>query len=387
MSNRIIYSLLLLTLISVWVKAEIIVELTLLRNDAQIFTIGDLDFTQVGGGGDYFSATILNTGGDTPDPALVKLCMQITYNGVVIATGESDPFNLPANQLISFTSSQLNQGTIMINGQLVGIASYDVDFNVVENLRDEILRTGTAPAGEYAFDLGYKIDLGSGFGVDCIIVDPQPEDNRLVITNPTTLELLFPGRSISENDIEEISTIFPYFQWISDANPVNDRYNIYVYEKRPEDQTPQDVLSHPPILHIEDYEDNFFQYPTETNPVLPSGTLVGPMRLLEFGKTYYWFVESVVATGTGEEILESDLFRFKIADLSRAATNSQQILAFLQQLLGPDYENVLAQLREQGYEPTGNLSFEGSQSDVSVLIDLLNKLVQGQITIKKVEVY
>ncbi|RMF58060.1 MAG: hypothetical protein D6748_09770, partial [Calditrichaeota bacterium] len=101
----------------------------------------------------------------------------------------------------------------------------------------------------------------------------------------------------------------------------------------------------------------------------------------------YWFVESVVATGTGEEILESDLFRFKIADLSRAATNSQQILAFLQQLLGPDYENVLAQLREQGYEPTGNLSFEGSQSDVSVLIDLLNKLVQGQITIKKVEVY
>ncbi|RMG36262.1 MAG: hypothetical protein D6732_08365, partial [Methanobacteriota archaeon] len=91
MSNRIIYSLLLLTLISVWVKAEIIVELTLLRNDAQIFTIGDLDFTQVGGGGDYFSATILNTGGDTPDPALVKLCMQITYNGVVIATGESDP--------------------------------------------------------------------------------------------------------------------------------------------------------------------------------------------------------------------------------------------------------------------------------------------------------
>ena len=369
------------------VRAEIIVELTLLRDDAQIFTLGDLDFTQIGGGGDYFSATLLNTGGDTGDPARIKLCLQVIFNGVVIATGESEPFDLPANQTFVFTSSQLNEGVVIIAGQQVGISNYDVNFDAVENLRDEVLRTGKAPAGEYAFDLGYKIDDGTGFGTECLIVDPNPQDNRLVITNPTTLELLFPGRSVSENQIEEITTIFPYFQWISDVSPTADMYNIFVYQKYPEDQTTQDVLSHPPILHIEGYQDIFFQYPTETNPFLPSGRPVGPIRLLEFGNIYYWLVQSIIPTGTGNEILESDVFRFKIADMSQASTNAQQILAFLRQILGSEYETILIELREQGFEPNGNLTYEGTDTDLNTLIDLLNKLVQGEATIENVEVY
>lgn len=366
--------------------AEVEINLQLINPDAQVFPLGDLDFTQTGVNQDYFIVLIRNTGGDTPDPIRIQLCFRLTYNGSVIATGTSNPFDLPVGQDFTFTSRQLNDATAVIAGQMVGIDDYDVDVDAVEGLRDDILQTGRAPSGQYLFELGFVPEGGdcqSGF----VFTDPTPDDNQLTITNPSTLELLFPGRSVSENNIEEISTIFPYFQWISDVSPTADRYNIFVYEKFPDDQTPQDVLSHPPILHIEGYEDNFFQYPTDPSPMLSSGQVVGPVRLLEFGKTYYWFVESIVPTGTGTETLESDLFRFKVADMSQTAADANQILAFLRQILGPEYEGLLEDLREQGFEPNGNMRYEGSQAEMTTLMELLNKVIQGKVRIKKVEVY
>nr|NIV97833.1 hypothetical protein [Candidatus Saccharibacteria bacterium]NIW78165.1 hypothetical protein [Calditrichia bacterium] len=182
-------------------------------------------------------------------------------------------------------------------------------------------------------------------------------------------------------------TTFPYFQWYTDVNPAAASYNIFVYERLPTDETTQDVLSHPPILQLMNYQESFFQYPSQSSPTFSSGQAVGPVRLLEEGKTYYWKVESVVPTGTGNLVLESDVYRFKITDLGQGAQSSQQILAFLEQILGPENESFLRQLREQGFEPNGNLSLDGNDVQVNKLLEYLIKVNSGEASIDQVRIY
>jgi len=55
----------------------------------------------------------------------------------------------------------------------------------------------------------------------------------------------------------------PYFIWQSDAG----LFNLLVYRKY-EAEDIQDVLSRDPILRLENYPSQVFQYPFETNPLL-----------------------------------------------------------------------------------------------------------------------
>jgi hypothetical protein len=294
---------------------------------------------------------------------------------------------LANTSLPPYSNQQLSIG-VSIPGSTDMIRLGDLDVTAAEDLESQILSTGKLPSGVYNFIMtGIEILPGGGEGGKSE-PDPTPINNILTITNPTTLELLFPGRSVAITDIEEIATTFPYFQWQSDVNPTAADYNLSVYEKFAEDETVDDVLSHPPMLQIEGYGVNFFQYPVQTDPPLLSGQVVGPVRLLENGKIYYWLVESVVLTGTGDYVIfKSDIFRFKVSDLAGQVNYAPQILSLLEQILGPDYWPVLQQLRDDGFEPNGKIFWERNEIDISELLIILGKITRGEAEVKGVEIY
>ena len=365
---------------------QIFLDLAILNLNAQYFPLGNLDFANTGSSQNYFNIQIRN---DESISFNMKLRMQIRYNTDIIATGISNEFVLPPNGVTYLlTSQQLAQGVAMVDGQPIQLGDYDVDFGAVQNLQNQALQTGVAPAGTYEFILT-AVDPNNQQII--IATDPIGGNNILTITNPTYIELLFPGNSVSDPSIMEINTTTPYAQWQTDVqpgiNPVTGEpyadYDIFFYQKFPGDVSVQDVLNHPPVLQVEGYPDNFLQYP----PSSVGGPGFLTVRPLEAGNTYYWFVRSNIPGPTGNSTIESDVFRFKIADLAQASTNAQQILAILQQLLGTNYAQVLTTLTVQGFDPNGTISLDGQSGDINTLLDVANKVASGQLSIEDVQVY
>ncbi len=365
---------------------EIRVDLELFYGNALVFPIGELDLTNTGEIPPFFNLEVQSF---LENAVRIKLELQVLVNGTQIIRSESNAFELPVNAFIVANSQTLSMGIPLFDSQgnpqtvELTIDDNDIDYDAVENLENAILNTGFLPAGTYVFQMSaILVDEGNRR-----IEDSDSDDNTLFISNPTSIEQQFPGRSVSENIIEEINTIFPYFQWYADAVPGSVTFNFYVYEKQPEDLNIQDVLSHQPILHIQNYQNSFIQYPTDTNPVLNSGQVVGPVRLLENGKTYYWQVESVIPTATNNIVLKSDIFRFKVADDVQGINYSPQIVTFLRQILGPDYEGALQSLLENGFEPNGTITMDGSAVEINQLLLLISQFQSGKLKLKKVEVY
>jgi hypothetical protein len=357
---------------------QIFLDLAILNLNAQFFPIGDLDFANTGLTHNYFNIQIRN---DESIPFNMKLKMEIRYNSDIIATGISNVFILPPNGVTYLlTSQQLAQGVAMVDGQSIQLGNYDVDFGAVQNLQNQALQTGVAPSGTYEFILT-AVDPNNQQII--IATDPIGGNNILTITNPTYVELLFPGNSVSDPSIMEINTTTPYAQWQTDVPPGNASYDILFYQKFVGDVSVQDVLNHPPVLQVEGYPNNFLQYPPSTTG--GPGFIV--VRPLEAGNTYYWLVRSNIQGPTETQTIESDVFRFRIADLAQANTNAQQILAILQQLLGTNYAQVLTTLTVQGFDPNGTISLDGQSGDINTLLDVANKVASGQLSIEDVQVY
>lgn len=380
---KIIAVLLLLVLLCSISPAQVTLDLQLVNPTMQVLSLGDLDFTNTGLVSNIFRIVISNG----QPPATLSLRLTIKYNGVEIASGTSNSFDLPANFSTTISSQELSAGTAQINGQSISLGDYDVNLNAVPGFENQAIQTGFAPAGTYVFELT---------GLPGPINDPNQGNNIITITNPTYITLIIPGNSISDPVIQEISTPYPYFQWQTDVPPTSaSNYSVFVYQKYAEDETATDVISHPPMLHIEGYQNSFFQYPTSTsgNSILdpyPTDQIelqILALRPLEPDNTYYWFVRSNIQGATGTTTIESDVFRFRVAGLAQAGANAQQILAILRQILGPNFEQVLNNLIEQGFDPNGDISLDGQSGDMVTLLEIANQVASGQLNIEDVKIY
>jgi hypothetical protein len=56
-------------------------------------------------------------------------------------------------------------------------------------------------------------------------------------------------------------------------------------------------------------------------------------------------------------------------------------------MLGQNFVQVLTNLIEQGFDPNGEINYNGQSGDMNTLMDLANQIVTGQATIQSVEVY
>ena len=355
------------------------VDLHLFNPQAQVFYIGDLGFTGFGNVPNIFTITLHNTGTQS---YRVQIHFYMRLNQATIVDAYSNEFDLPPGTF-SFNSSELNTGSVVIGGSVVEIQNYNISFDQVESLQNQILSTGRLPAGQYEFSVEL-IPIDQNGTPLPPIPDPNPTDNTMTITNPTTLEPLYPGTRVSSNTLLEVPTPYPYFMWQSDAY----LFNLFVYEKYPSDESIQDVLSHDPVLHIEGYPNQIYQYPTDPSPQEyfdSNGNRVGQsvvIRMLEPGKTYYWYVQAIIFTGSGQQTLDSDVYQFRVAESDQSSVNAQMILNYLRQILGDRYEQVMQQLTN--FTPTGNILLNGTPVEMDALLNLINKLNQNQATIENV---
>lgn len=370
MKTLTIMTIVLLLALCSFSPAQVFLDLEIINQNMQILSLGDLDFANTGLTTNLFYLHIRNDG---PTTQTLSLTLIIRYNGIEIASGSSEPFDLPGNYSKTISSQELSAGTADINGQSISLGNYDVKLDNVPGFENQAIQTGMAPAGTYQFEIT---------GLPGPIGDPV-QNNTITISNPTYIELLFPGNSVGDPSVMEINTTTPYCQWQTDVQPGNVSCDIFFYEKLAMDNSVEDVLAHPPVLQVEGYPNNFLQYP----PSSSGGPGFIVVRPLEAGKTYYWFVRSNIQGGIGTQTIESDVFRFRIADLAQASTNAQQILAILQQLLGTNYAQVLTTLTIQGFDPNGTISLDGQGGDINTLLDVANKVASGQLSIEDVQVY
>ena len=361
------------------------VDLSLFNPGAVVLPVGELDLLNTGLTQPLFDVEVRSLSSAAVN---ARLELKILKDGVQIIKAESNVVEFPGNYTLNTTNTQLNQGIIVPNSQgepqelELRIRDNNINYSAVSNLEQALQTTGFLPAGQYNFVLTL-IRATDGVRIN----DINPDNNILYISNPTSIILQFPGRSTAESEIEEVNTIFPFFQWYADAVAGGIRYNIYVYEKLPEHRTIQDVLNYTPILQVENYGLNFFQYPTDSDPSLPSGNIVGAVRLLQPGKIYYWTVEMVVPTSTSTIVIPSDVFRFRVAESVQNVVFTPQIIIFLRQILGPENEGVLQSIIDGGFEPTGKITLDGSEIDISQLLIMLSQLQSGRIKVRKVETY
>jgi hypothetical protein len=357
---------------------NITVNLVLFNNQANIFYIGDLDPTGLGNAPNYYTLEIGNLGSTDER---VQLGFEIISDNKSFVDATSNAFTLPANHTYAFTNNQLNLGAAIIpeTGEEIEITDYNLNFDEINNLQNVVTSTGKLPAGIYRF-------------VFTVFQENNPslilasDEEILTITNPTTIEPLYPGERVSNAVLTEIPTTFPYFYWQSDVS----QFNLYVYRKY-EDKSIQDVLSRDPILHLERYPNNLFQYPAESDPLFfydeagnPVGQSVGAVRPLEPGNTYYWYVEAIIPTNSGETVLPSDIYQFKIAELAGAQADVDMILRYLRQILGDKYDLYMSKL--QGYDPDGNILLNGVPVQIETLIQLATQIQDKQAEIKNVVV-
>lgn len=376
-----IFSLLFVIFIVVPSSAQppnLSIDLRLFNSEARVFYVGDLDPANLGNAPNYFQ---LEIGNNDPSEQNVRIKFAILGNNTPFIEGETEPFRLPGNRTYVFTNNQLNSG-VSIEGQIVQLRNYRINWSSISNLEQKVVATGKLPAGIYEFRVELTPEPPSNFTP---VLDNNPSDNILTISNPTTIELISPGNRVNSSDIPEIPTTTPYFFWQSDAG----LFNLLVYKKYEADNI-QDVLSRDPILRLENYPNQVFQYPSETNPlsfIIEGGGFSGSrgaVRLIEPGFTYYWYVEALIASTSGTITLPSDVFQFKVADREKAAATYHQILAYLRQILGEEYDMYMEKLK--GYDPSGNLMIGNVPIDIQQLDEFVRKLMAGEITIQLVNI-
>lgn len=361
-------------------------DLSLINPEAQILNLGDLGLIQSGNVPDFFLVSITNLTSDA-----ISMLMRINYrfNGQIISTGESLPFVLPPQDMPvpPFTNAMLEAGVMLGNGSTIRINHYQTDLSAVGNLEGRVRATGRIPAGSYSVQMVlFELDE-NGNPVDPNGLQDEVDNHTLTISNPTTLDLLVPGQSVVVPDIDEVFTSFPFFQWYSDGDPGSANFNLTVYEKRPEHLTVQDVLNSPPSLVVEGLSQNFIQYPADNNPPLISGSVVGPVRPLEPGREYYWEVASIIQTTGGPIALESDVFRFRMSNDAYSGEYDPRLIAFLEQILGPQYRSTLDDLLQSGFQPNGQINLEGTEMDINDLMLLVGRIIRGEVSVKGVEYY
>jgi hypothetical protein len=266
-----------------------------------------------------------------------------------LAQASTQPITLSPRQVMVITNVDLSGPN-----PTYPLESYTYDEEQFNRIKNVALATGRVPAGTYQFN------------VQCFDVNRNPASNnadgQIVVTNPSRVDLVLPMNG------ENVTTLFPHFQWSANVDTVV----ISVYEKLPDQQSAQDVVSGVPYLQE-----------TIPNPSLPSPNSFnyptsGPeVRPLEIGKTYYWFVD-VPASSTRGSGIQSDIWNFTIEGSDTTAPgslNEEAYKALSRFLDGTSFENLLSRIGT----PTGDAAIDGTHVTIQDFIDLLQNTDKSKI--------
>lgn len=305
--------------------------------NAQILRVSDFNITGSGSVSKLFDLTITNTGA----PTVVTLRFQLTsdrFGGAVIVDALSQQFNIPANGTRTLTYQDLTLG---------GRIEYDAES--LKELTDTILKIGRLPTGIYTFTV-----IAEGPSVRA------SDDQQIVVSNPTTLDLISPGAPVGGSECFAQFGLLPQFKWDSNA----DRFLITVCEAMPSNSSPEDVMQNVPRLQQQVQRGvDFFGSPSF---MYPSGGLP-----LEYGKTYYWQILAMIDAPSGEVRLPSEIWCFQISALGNPGGEImlQQLLSLLS---SGDFDALFrAGGPLHGFKPTGAASLNGRRLSLNELMTFM----------------
>jgi hypothetical protein len=323
-------------------RAQIRLTLTLapeLRN-SQILRVSDFNITGSGSVSRLFELRLTNI--SAPMNVIIRFqLLSDRFPSVPIVEAASVPLPVsPPLHILTYQDIQRG-GNINYNSE------------AVKELTDAILQTGKLPSGTYTFIL--------------TVFDARqpatPQDSQreiLTISNPTMLDLISPGAAVGGRDCVEQFGLLPQFKWNSNA----ERFLITVCEVLPNNSSPEDVMQNEPRLQrLVQRGVDFIGSPSL---IYPSGGLP-----LQFGKTYYWQVQAIISSPSGEVRLPSEIWCFQISSINNpgGSTLIQQLL----NLLGSsDLETLFGEGGPlQGFKPTGVASINGRRIELAVLLNML----------------
>ncbi len=316
-----------------WLSAQPTVTVSTVTAPVQTLSINDVDFLNSTTPKWIFSIIMSSS---SPDPVEVRMELRLS---VSLATGDQfDNLVFLRSEPFVVTGTRTITNLDLRNEALVG--EYITDDGAMSKLREVALSTGIVPAGEYRFAVAVYVG-------DVV----QTGDFSLILTNPSSVELIAPA------DGDGFVGRFPLFQWQGDAPS----WKVSIYEQLPGQGSREEAVSGIPHL-IATVTSQTFQYPT-------SG-----VRALEENHTYVWFVEGVfgVAGGTSQGF-KSPLRSFTVAP-SGSGESFSSLLDELERALGPQYQTVIDDIRQQGLTSSGIMRLNGSPITAAELTNILNML-------------
>jgi hypothetical protein len=322
--------------------AQLTVTLNLapeLRN-ARILRVSDFNITGSGSVSQLFNVIITNASSNAID---AYLQFQLARDGRPIVVATSRPFSVPPiPQTLTLTYPDLRRG-----------GTADFDDTAIQALTDAILQTGRLLSGAYVFTVRI-------FNANPPVVEKNRAETTLTIFNPTSLDLISPGAPVGNSECVQQFGLLPQFKWNSNA----DRFLITVCEVLPTNSSPEDVMQNEPRLQrILQRGTDFWGSPSF---IYPSGSLP-----LQFGKTYYWQVQALIASPSGEVRLPSEIWCFQINSINNPG-GSMAIQQLLNLLGSSDLEALFAEGGPlYGYNPTGAVSLNGRRIELSELLNIL----------------
>ena len=348
--------LFLLLVSPTFAQGNIRVTLETYLPEGGIMYLSDLGLTDVTHAPLLFSLTIENT---YPVEKEIIINFGIRRAEEILIDGETKPFPIVGSTGGSPGRIYLTNQNIFADGMEYSLQNIDIT-DATSSLTDAILATGKLPSGLYVFYV--RIYDASDHSLIA-------EDSKsLSFGAPTLLDLVFPGAPANSGDLPEIYTKMPLFQWDSDAS----KFQITVCEKLTSNTDPQDVMRNEPRLQRIVENAKFYQYPADAWE-------------LQDGKTYFWQVIALIPSSGGETRLESEIWGFRVADMSGGSSSAehQQLMSLLQSMF--DSQNFAALFGEggplEGYQFTGAAVINGTTISMQDLTNLLNDLLQGKIEV------
>ena len=383
--------ILLLNISSVFGQNTIMVTELVSPDAIVIFYAGDFNFTNASANPLIFKYRL----SARTYPAKMKIVFGMTatvpslgLNNEEIFFVETDSFKIENPVIIS--NREIDESTSTITD----VTGQTVNFNVIEtrqlegalqdDLVESVTQSGKLPAGKYI--LFFKVTSSSAD------VDNNFEDKIIDITNPTTLDLVGPGGFLSEEF--EIFTLFPIFQWESQGC----EYAIRVSQYDPlihssVEEALNDISNLP-------FPDDGSYFAGDDGEGLESTTLQYPLsgaKQLEYGKTYVWSVKKTCITTAGEEERNSDIYAFRIANITGGGDDSgagitggvinDPVIAALQTIFGDVFEAIFSGDGElAGYTIVSNILLNDETATAGAVSDLAEKMLSGEVGPVQIEI-
>ena len=306
---------------------------------------------------------------------------------------EEDEYGVPVETLVSSinnpirvsvrnTDLNFNSDRLPTNSENAKfkMESYTESFTQddIDMFTSSLFGLGRVPNGHYQFNFDI-IDYGgtSDFG------------KSVNVFVPSYLNLISPGSSsIDDSTSTSVFISYPVFQWSGDYCSNCSNYSIRIAEYNPNEHSSlEDAINDISILPNETgfydigNQNTAFQYP-----------VIGIQNLLP-GKFYVWQVKrSYEATyGTQDEISEIFIFKMKSFDdiQFEDTSENEDILNNIKQLIGENNFNEI--FGEDGIlfnfnNASSTISVKGQEKSIDYILELIQKLNNGEIEVQEVEV-